>query len=109
MAGSTPSKSGASRTRISAAHRTSDKPNNRHWRKHFLATLAETSNVSAAARKARIDPSHAYKVKRTENAFAAQWREALCEGYDLLEMEVLHPYPRAAFWLGRCRTCEPTA
>ncbi len=90
MAGSTPSKSGASRTRISAAHRTSDKPNNRHWRKHFLATLAETSNVSAAARKAKIDPSHAYKVKRTESEFAAQWREALCEGYDLLEMEVLH-------------------
>lgn len=90
MTGSIPSTSGTHRTRISAAHRTSDKPNNRHWRLHFLAALAETSNVSAAARVARIDPSHAYKVKRTESPFAAQWRAALCEGYDLLEMEVLH-------------------
>lgn len=90
MAGSTPSKSGKRRTRISAAHRTSDKPQDRLWRMRFLATLAETSNVSAAARAAEIDPSHAYKVKRNEKGFAAQWRAALCEGYDLLELEVLH-------------------
>lgn len=90
MARSTAPASGTRRTRISAAHRTSKEPNNRHWRKHFLATLAETSNVSAAARSARIDPSHAYKVKRNEIEFARAWRGALCEGYDLLEMEVLH-------------------
>jgi hypothetical protein len=90
MAGSIPSTSGTRRTRISAAHKTSDKPNNRNWRTRFLTALAETSNVSAAARTAQVMPSLAYKVKRAENSFATQWREALCEGYDLLEMEVLH-------------------
>ncbi|KPL68924.1 hypothetical protein SZ64_12940 [Erythrobacter sp. SG61-1L] len=63
---------------------------NRHWRSLFLDTLAETSNVSAAARAAGIDPSRAYKVRRAEPDFRAQWGVALLEGYDHLEMETLH-------------------
>lgn len=60
------------------------------WRNDFLLTLAETSNVTAAAASAGVKPGRAYKSKRTEPEFARLWREALCEGYDNLEMELLH-------------------
>ncbi len=60
------------------------------WRNDFLMALAETSNVTAAAAAATIDPGRAYKAKRTEPEFARLWREALCEGYDNLEIELLH-------------------
>lgn len=60
------------------------------WKARFLAKLAETSNVTAAAADAQVQLSKVYKVKRDDGEFAARWREALCEGYDLLEIEVLH-------------------
>ncbi len=63
---------------------------NRHWRGLFLDVLAETSNVSAAARMAGINPSRAYKVRRAEPRFRTDWQEALLEGYEHLEMETLH-------------------
>ena len=66
------------------------KKSNRPWRPVFLAVLAETSNVTAAAAAAEIPASRAYKDKRDDSEFAARWREALCEGYDLLEIEVLY-------------------
>lgn len=62
----------------------------RHWRGLFLDTLAETSNVSEAARRAGINPSRAYKVRREESAFRAKWAGALNEGYAHLELETLH-------------------
>lgn len=62
------------------------KPN---WKRIFLAELALTSNVAAAARKAGKDASGAYKERRADSAFARQWFEALCEGYDNLEMDLL--------------------
>ncbi|TRD11514.1 hypothetical protein FGU71_06345 [Erythrobacter insulae] len=62
---------------------------NRHWRGLFLDYLAESSNVSESARKAGINPSRAYKVRREEPEFARQWLNALWEGYVHLEMEVL--------------------
>ena len=62
---------------------------NRHWRGLFLDLLAETSNVSDSARRAGINPSRAYKVRREEPEFARQWLAALAEGYAHLEMEVL--------------------
>jgi hypothetical protein len=61
----------------------------RAWRKTFLAELARTSNVSASARAAQVDVSTAYKIRRAEPAFARQWFEALCEGYDNLELDLL--------------------
>jgi len=61
----------------------------RHWRGLFLDRLAETSNVSEAARFAGINPSRAYKVRRMEQVFRDLWHEALLEGYAHLEMEVL--------------------
>lgn len=62
----------------------------RSWQPAFLLALAETSNVTAAAIAAGVQPSYPYKVKRDDNAFAKAWREALCEGYDHLELELLH-------------------
>ena len=63
---------------------------NVHWRKDFLGELARTSNVAASARKAGVDVSTAYKARRSETRFAREWFEALCEGYDNLEMDLLH-------------------
>lgn len=74
-----------------AEHRVDEaRPTGTHyWRGKFLDHLAETSNVSDSARRARISPSHAYKVRREEPDFARQWLAALWEGYTHLEMEVL--------------------
>ena len=62
---------------------------NRHWQGLFLDTLAETSNVSEAARVSGANPSRAYKVRREDRTFARQWAEALVEGYTHLELETL--------------------
>lgn len=56
----------------------------------FLATLADTSNVTAAAKAADINKSTAYEARRTKPEFNRAWQQALCEGYDHLEMELLH-------------------
>jgi transcriptional antiterminator Rof (Rho-off) len=61
-----------------------------HWIKAFLAALADTSNVAAAARAAGIDASTAYNRRRHDNEFNRQWQVALCEGYDNLELELLY-------------------
>lgn len=59
------------------------------WRETFLAKLAETSNVSKSARAAHVSTTQAYKVRRESAEFRERWHQALCEGYDHLEMEVL--------------------
>ncbi|MGB3739489.1 MAG: hypothetical protein WA948_09065 [Pontixanthobacter sp.] len=62
---------------------------NPHWRELFLAALAETSNVTQAAKAAGTRPAHAYKVRRAEEGFARSWRAALIEGYEHLEFDIL--------------------
>lgn len=80
----------ASRTKIKPSQKTGEQSGlNRHWRGLFLDCLAETSNVSEAARQAGINPSRAYKVRREEPEFAQRWLDALWEGYEHLELEVL--------------------
>ena len=59
------------------------------WSDAFLAYLAATSNVTAAAKKAKISTSTAYEAKRQNPEFNRAWRHALCEGYELLELELL--------------------
>lgn len=59
------------------------------WSTAFLTELAATSNVSAAARKARVPTTTVYATRRTDPAFNRKWQQALCEGYDLLEMDLL--------------------
>lgn len=55
----------------------------------FLEHLAETSNVTSACRKARIDKTAAYARKREDAEFRAAWLDALATGYEELEMEML--------------------
>lgn len=59
------------------------------WSKIFLAELAATSNVTASAKKAGIGTSAAYEARRSRPEFNRAWQQALCEGYDHLEMELL--------------------
>ena len=61
----------------------------RNWRNRFIAALGETSNISAAADAAQISLSWVYKTRREDAEFARRWFEALCEGYDNLEMQLL--------------------
>lgn len=82
----TPSSDGAS-VRPVKSRRRFGAPKN--WREKFLACLAETSNVTAAAECAEISLSWVYKTKREDRSFAKAWLVALCEGYDHLEMELL--------------------
>lgn len=78
-------------TKLRPEQKEGEKDNlDRHWRGLFLDTLAETSNVTAAARMAGANPSRAYKVRREEPDFARKWLDALMEGYQHLEMETLH-------------------
>ncbi len=60
------------------------------WRRAFLENLAETSSVAAAAEFAAINASLAYRLRRNDASFAREWRAALLEGYEHLEMETLH-------------------
>ena len=60
-----------------------------NWRELFLAELARTSNVTAAARKAGADKTKVYKARRSEPEFYRKWLDALAEGYDNLEMDLL--------------------
>lgn len=59
------------------------------WVRVFLAHLAETSNVSAAARKAKVANARVYELRRVDAGFRAAWQAALMEGYDNLEMDLL--------------------
>lgn len=59
------------------------------WSKVFLAELASSSNVAASARKAGIHTSTAYEARRNDAEFNREWQQALCEGYEHLEMELL--------------------
>ena len=61
----------------------------RNWRDRFIAALGETSNISAAAEAAEISLSWVYKTRREDPDFARRWFDALCEGYDNLEMQLL--------------------
>lgn len=79
------------RTRITPTQREAggEGPLSKHWRTYFLSALIDTSNVTAAAKAVGVAPSRAYKVRREDPGFAAQWRVALHEGYQNLEMELL--------------------
>lgn len=61
----------------------------KNWRATFLATLADTSSIKGAAKAANISPTWVYKTRREDPTFRRQWFDALCEGYDNLEMDLL--------------------
>ena len=66
------------------------------WGAVFLAKLAETSDVRAAARAARVSPGVAYCRRREDAAFAKDWRRAVVEAYEHLELETLHRLRKGA-------------
>lgn len=53
----------------------------------FLAHLAETANVTAACKKARITRSAAYEWRNLDEEFAKAWEAAVDRGTDALEDE----------------------
>ena len=59
------------------------------WKDKFLTEQAQTSNVSAAARKAGVETTAVYKTRRSDAEFYRHWQEALAEGHDNLEMDLL--------------------
>ena len=61
----------------------------RNWPDTFINELAETSNVKAACDAANISQACVYKKRRTDADFGRRWFEALSEGYDRLEMDLL--------------------
>jgi len=56
---------------------------------HFLETLAETSNVRESARRHGLNSTTLYRRRRKDADFQRRWSEALAEGYEELEMEML--------------------
>lgn len=55
----------------------------------FLEVLANTANVSVAAKKIRIDRSHMYRLRAEDEEFAAAWDEAVKLGTAALEDEAV--------------------
>ncbi|ANY18793.1 hypothetical protein A6F68_00258 [Tsuneonella dongtanensis] len=55
----------------------------------FLTLLSETSNVSSSASEANLTTATVYARRRSDPVFAQKWFEALAEGYDRLEMDLL--------------------
>ena len=71
----------------SAGRRLYNAPKN--WRDIFINALSESSNVKAAADAANVSQTLVYKKRRDDPVFAQRWFEALAEGYDRLEMDLL--------------------
>jgi len=65
----------------------------RHWpaakRAAFLDTLSMTCNARLAAVAGGVCVRNAYKWRRRDPAFAAEWSEALALGYEALEMALV--------------------
>lgn len=55
----------------------------------FVSTLAQTCNVSGAARTAGVATSTCYRWRAQDAGFAAAWDAALAIGYDRLEAALL--------------------
>jgi len=65
------------------------KPAFAKWSRKFLTELAATSNVTASAKRAGVAVSTVYEARRMNPEFHRAWQDALCEGYDHLEMDLL--------------------
>ena len=55
----------------------------------FLDHLAETSNVSVAAKRAGVSRSAVYRLRAVSPAFSNGWQSAIATGYDELEFRML--------------------
>ena len=59
-----------------------------NWKEIFVATLAKSPNVSAAAKKANINRQYAYVERGRDDDFAAAWDSALEVAVDDAEAEM---------------------
>jgi phage terminase small subunit len=57
--------------------------------REFVSALAETCNVTQAAREAGVSVSYAYKKRAADAEFRASWIEALGVAYQRLELVLL--------------------
>jgi len=66
------------------------KASRRNWTKakesEFLSVLAETCNVTEAARQAGVCLSYAYKRRASNAGFRAGWMQAIGDAYQRLEL-----------------------
>ena len=69
------------------------KASRRNWTKtkecEFLSVLAETCNVTEAARQARVCLSSAYRRRASNAGFRAGWMQAIGDAYQRLELVLL--------------------
>jgi hypothetical protein len=69
------------------------KPRRHEWTKGrerlFLATLAETCNVTLASEAAGLSTTSAYNRRKSNAAFRAGWAEAIAAAYQRLELVML--------------------
>ena len=69
------------------------KSSRRSWTKEkaarFLTVLAETCNVTEAARRARVSVSNVYEKRKSDAAFRAGWLSAIATAYERLELVLL--------------------
>jgi hypothetical protein len=69
------------------------KASKRNWTKakerEFLSVLAETCNVSEAARQSGASIGYVYSRRKKDAAFRAGWREAIAAAYQRLELVLL--------------------
>jgi hypothetical protein len=69
------------------------KASRRNWTKtkesEFLSVLAETCNVTEAARQAGVCLSYAYKRRASNAGFRAGWMQAIGDAYRRLELVLL--------------------
>ena len=65
----------------------------RNWTKtkerEFFSVLAETCNVTEAARRAGVNLSYAYKRRASNAGFRAGWMQAIGAAYQRLELVLL--------------------
>lgn len=70
----------------------------------FIATLADTCNVTASCHAAGMSPGAIYPLRQRDPAFRAEWAAALKEGYVRLELALLeraiNGTDRAVYYLG---------
>lgn len=76
--------------RVASAAEDAERKLSNRWREPFFAKLAETSNIAAACEHAGISRAAVYALRRRDRAFHDRWMQALAEGYDNLEMELLY-------------------
>lgn len=80
-------------TLVAAAKPQLKKRAKRDWSKakavRFLSVVAETCNVSEACRRSGVPMTVAYRRRRMDAAFRAEWAEAIAIGYQRLEALLL--------------------